>query len=81
MNEELKFIVEINPRTKEKKKIKLEEYQIAEGVTIADLITQHRQALAEIERLKSANKKLALAVINIQKSLQVQIVDIKEELK
>lgn len=80
MNEE-KIVLEINPRTKEKKKIDLLDYQISENYTVRDLIVEHQRALGEIEKLNKIVIKLADSLVNINKSLQVQIIDIKEEVK
>lgn len=80
MNNE-KIILEINQRTKEKKKIDLLDYQISENYTVRDLIVEHQRALGEIEKLNKIVIKLADSLVNINKSLQVQIIDIKEEVK
>lgn len=76
-----KIIIEVNPRTKEKKKIDLLDYQIDENYTIRDLINEHNIIQEQIKALQSLNAKLIDVVANINKSLQVQIVDIKEEIK
>ena len=80
MNNE-KIILETNPRTQEKKKIDLLDYQLTDNYTVRDLLNEHQKALSEIEKLNKLVVKLAESLVNINKSLQVQIIDIKEEVK
>jgi hypothetical protein len=76
-----KFILEINPRTKEKKTINLLDYYLFENYTIRDLINEHNQMKEQIKKLNLLNAKLINVVSNINKSALVQIADIKEEIK
>lgn len=80
MNNE-KIILETNPRTKEKKKIDLLDYQLTDEYSVRDLLNEHQKALSDIEKLNKLVVKLADSLVNINKSLQVQIIDIKEEVK
>jgi hypothetical protein len=79
--QEEKFILEINPRTKEKKTINLLDYYLFENYTIRDLINEHNQMKEQIKKLNLLNAKLIDVVSNINKSALVQIADIKEEIK
>lgn len=74
-------IVEINPRTKEKKVVKITEIQLAENYTIQDLIDEHNKMQKQLKSLILLNNKLIDVVSNISKSTAVQIADIKEEIK
>lgn len=76
-----KIILEVNPRTKEKKAINLLDYELYENYSIRDLINEHRTMQQQIVMLNSINTKLIDVVSNIQKSTLVQIADIKEEIK
>lgn len=80
MNDE-KFIVEINPRTKEKKTIDLLDYTLFENYTIRDLINEHNKMKEQIIKINKLNAKLIDVVASINKSTLVQIADIKEEIK
>ena len=80
MSEE-KIILEINPRTKEKKLVKVIDLQLVEGYTVSDLITEHKEMQKQIKSLILLNNKLIDVVANINKSTAVQIADIKEEIK
>lgn len=75
------IIVEVNPRTKEKKVIKITEIQIAENYTIQNLIDEHNAMQKQLKSLILLNNKLIDVVSNISKSTAVQIADIKEEIK
>lgn len=75
------IIVEVNPRTKEKKVIKITEIQLAENYTIQNLIDEHNEMQKQIKSLILLNNKLIDVVSNISKSTAVQIADIKEEIK
>ena len=77
----MKFVVEINPRTKEKNVIDLLDYELYPDLTIKDLINQHKQMQEQIKSLILLNTKLIDVVGNINKSALVQIADIKEEIK
>lgn len=74
-------IVEINPRTKEKKVVKITEIQLAENYTIQDLIDEHNKMQKQLKSLILLNNKLIDVISNISKSTAVQIADIKEEIK
>ena len=74
-------IVEINPRTKEKKVVKITEIQLAENYTIQNLIDEHNKMQKQLKSLILLNNKLIDVVSNISKSTAVQIADIKEEIK
>lgn len=79
MNE--KFILEINPLTKEKKKIDLLDYELTPDFTVRDLIEEHALMKKHLLSQNQAIVKLIEVVNNITKSTAVQIADIKEEIK
>lgn len=74
-------VLEINPRTKEKIVKPLIECELDENYTVNDLIKEHKKTIKEVESLKKINLKLINAVASLTKSTQVQIADIKEEIK
>lgn len=80
MNKE-KFIVEVNPRTKEKKVIELLDYEIKKGFTIQNLIEEHDLMKEQLKKITKLNKALVKALAKINNSTAVQIADIKEEIK
>ena len=75
------IIVEVNPRTKEKKVVKITEIQIAKNYTIQNLIDEHNAMQKQLKSLILLNNKLIDVVSNISKSTAVQIADIKEGIK
>lgn len=77
----VKFVVEINPRTKEKKLIDLLDYEVCKGFTIKDLIEEHNLIKEQLKSLKKLNTALVEALSKINISTAVQIADIKEEIK
>ena len=80
MNDE-KIILEVNPRTKEKKAIKVTELELAEGYTVGNLVEEHNKMKRQIKSLILLNNKLVDVVANVNKSTKIQIADIREELK
>jgi hypothetical protein len=80
MSEE-KIILEVNPRTKEKKLVKITNLQLIEGYTVADLLKEHNENKKQIKSLILLNQKLIDVIANLNKSTAVQIADIKEDLK
>lgn len=80
MNDE-KIILEVNPRTKEKKAIDLLEYELYAGFTVADLIQEHKELIKEVNRINQLNIKLIDVIASLNKSTAVQIADIKGEIK
>lgn len=80
MNEE-RIILEINPRTKEKKLVKVTDLQLVEGYTVSDLLKEHNENKKQIKSLILLNQKLIDVISNLSKSTAVQIADIKEDLK
>ena len=74
-------VLEINPRTKEKIVKPLTECELYDNYTVSDLIVEHKKLIKEVESLKKINLKLINAVASLTKSTQVQIADIKEEIK
>lgn len=79
MNE--KIVLEINPRTKEKIVKPLTECILYDNYSVGDLIEEHKLMQQQIKQLKLINTKLIDVVNNINKSSQVQITNIMEELK
>lgn len=77
----VKFVVEINPRTKEKKLIDLLDYEVCKGFTISDLIEEHNSMKEKIKALMKLNTALVDTLTKINTSTAVQIADIKEEIK
>lgn len=77
----VKFVVEINPRTKEKKLIDLLDYEVCKGFKISDLIQEHNLIKEQLKSLKKLNTALVEALSKINISTAVQIADIKEEIK
>lgn len=77
----VKFVVEINPRTKEKKLIDLLDYEVCKGFTIKDLIEEHNSMKEKIKTLMKLNTALVDTLTKINTSTAVQIADIKEEIK
>lgn len=77
----VKFVVEINPRTKEKKLIDLLDYEVCKGFTVSDLIKEHAEIKEKIKALTKLNTALVDTLTKINTSTAVQIADIKEELK
>ena len=77
----VKFVVEINPRTKEKKLIDLLDYEVCTGFTISDLIKEHAEIKEKIKALTKLNTALVDTLTKINTSTAVQIADIKEEIK
>lgn len=76
-----KLIVEVNPRTKEKKVIDLLDYKIGKDFTIGDLVKEHNLMKEQIKKLIKLNTALVDVVSKINQSTAVQIADIKEEIK
>lgn len=76
-----KVIIEVNPRTKEKKVIDLLEYKITKNFTVSDLVEEHKIMKKQIEILTKLNTALIDVISKIDKSIAVQIADIKEEIK
>ena len=76
-----KLIVEVNPRTKEKKVIDLLDYKIDKDFTIGDLVKEHNLMKEQIKKLIKLNTALVDVVSKINQSTAVQIADIKEEIK
>lgn len=76
-----KLIVEVNPRTKEKKVIDLLDYKIDKDFTIGDLVKEHNLMKEKIKKLIKLNTALVDVVSKINQSTAVQIADIKEEIK
>ena len=77
----VKFVVEINPRTKEKKLIDLLDYEVCKGFTISDLIEEHNAIKEKLKALMKLNTALVDTLAKINTSTAVQIADIKEEIK
>lgn len=77
----VKFVVEINPRTKEKKLIDLLDYEVCKDFTIKDLIEEHNLIKEQLKSLKKLNTALVDILTKINTSTAVQIADIKEEIK
>lgn len=80
MSEE-RIILEINPRTKEKKLVKVTDLQLIEGYTIANLLDDLNHVKTKLARQELLNAKLIDVISNLNKSSQVQIADIKGDLK
>jgi hypothetical protein len=78
---EERIILEINPRTKEKKLVKVIDLQLIEGYTIANLLDDLNHVKTKLARQELLNAKLIDVIANLNKSTTVQITDIKEELK
>lgn len=76
-----KIIMEINPRTKEKKLVNVLELHLYDDFTVADLLNEHNDLKKQVKSLQILNKKLIEVVSNLSKSTAVQIADIKEDLK
>ena len=76
-----KVVLEINPRTKEKIVKPLNECILYENYSVSDLINEHKSMQQQIKQLMLINTKLIDVVNNINKSSQVQIANIMEELK
>ena len=74
-------VLEINPRTKEKIVKPLTECELNEGYLVKDLIEEHQQALVKINKLENIVSALINVVGNVNKSMNAQIVEIKEEIK
>lgn len=79
MNE--KIILEVNPRTKEKKLVKISELQLVEGYTVANLLNDLNHIKSKLARQELINDRLIDVITNLNKSTAVQIADIKEEIK
>ena len=77
----VKFVVEINPRTKEKKLIDLLDYEVCKGFKISDLIEEHNAIKEKLKALTKLNTALVDTLTKINTSTAVQIADIKEEIK
>lgn len=77
----VKFVVEINPRTKEKKLIDLLDYEVCKGFTINDLIEEHNAIKEKLKALTKLNSALVDTLTKINTSTAIQIADIKEEIK
>lgn len=75
------IVLQINPRTKEKIVKPLTDCIIYDNYKVSDLINEHKSMQQQIKQLMLINTKLIDVVGNINKSAQVQILDIKEELK
>jgi hypothetical protein len=80
MSEE-RIILEINPRTKEKKLVKVTDLQLIEGYAVSDLLNDLNHVKTKLARQELLNAKLIDVIANLNKSTTVQIADIKEELK
>lgn len=80
MSEE-RIILEINPRTKEKKLVKVTDLQLIEGYTIANLLDDLNHVKSKLARQELLNAKLIDVISNLNKSTTVQIADIKGDLK
>jgi hypothetical protein len=80
MSEE-RIILEINPRTKEKKLVKVTDLQLIEGYTIANLLDDLNHVKTKLARQELLNAKLIDVISNLNKSTTVQIADIKGDLK
>jgi hypothetical protein len=78
---EERIILEINPRTKEKKLVKVTDLILYDDYTIQNLIDEHNAMQKQLKSLILLNNKLIDVVSNISKSTAVQIADIKEEIK
>lgn len=76
-----KLIVEVNPRTKEKKVIDLLECKIDKDFTIGDLVKEHYLMKEQLKKLIKLNTALVDTLSKINQSTAVQIADIKEEIK
>ena len=76
-----KIIMEINPRTKEKKLVNVLELDLYDDFTVTDLLNEHNDLKKQVKSLQILNKKLIEVVSNLNKSTAVQIADIKEDLK
>ncbi len=74
-------VLEINPRTKEKIVKPLTECILYDNYSVGDLIKEHKSMQQQIKQLLLINTKLIDVVSNINKSSQVQIANILEELK
>lgn len=77
----MKFVVEINPRTKEKQLIDLLEYELKPDFTIEQLVKEHEMLKKHIKKQDAIIIKLIDVIANLNKSTAVQIADIKEEIK
>ena len=75
------IIIEVNPRTKEKRVVKILDCQLTNGYTIRDLLEEHNTMLKQMHNLQLINTKLIDVIGNISKSTAVQIAEIKEEIK
>jgi hypothetical protein len=78
---EERIILEINPRTKEKKLVKVTDLQLIEGYTIANLLDDLNHVKTKLARQELLNDKLIDVISNLNKSTTIQIADIKEDLK
>ena len=76
-----KVILEINPLTKEKITKDLMECVLFDDYKVKDLVASNETLLIEFAKLKQLTIKLIDVVGNLNKSMQVQILDIKEEIK
>lgn len=78
---EERIILEINPRTKEKKLVKATDLQLIEGYTVANLLEDLSHIKSKLARQELLNAKLIDVIANLNKSTTIQIADIKEDLK
>jgi len=76
-----KFIVEINPLTKEKKVIDFLDYEVEPKFTIKDLIAEHNLMKTQIKKIAKLSSALVKSLTKINKSTSIQLADIKEEIK
>lgn len=79
--DKVKFVVEVNPRTKEKQVIEFLDYEVNPGFTIRDLINEHNCMKNQIKKISKLSSALVKALNKINKSTTIQLADIKEEIK
>ena len=81
MKSEEKIILEINPRTKEKKLVKISDLELRKNYTVGNLLSDFDMIKSKLARQELINDKLIDVISNLNKSTAVQIADIKEDLK
>lgn len=75
------IVLEINPRTKEKITKDLMECILFDDYKVKDLVANNETLIIEVAKLQQLTNKLIDVITNLNKSMQVQIADIKEEIK
>ena len=77
----IKFVVEVNPRTKEKRVIEFLKCEITPGFTVKNLLDEHNCMKTQIKQIAKLSTALVKSLSKINKSTSVQLAEIKEEIK